>query len=1054
MKAIIFTTLIAVCSSANLDHRYLPPSSAKAAGGSSDILQPPNLPIGSYENDHQGVVVDAAVGIRTSDQSGQTGLGASRISYGSTNSKVGEAAFRDKHLQGGASFLPQGFVDFNRPERVQASRDRASNILRLENNLTPDSYNYLYQTDNGISAAEKAVAVDGVKAEGGYSYTGDDGQVYTVTYTADEDGFQPKGAHLPTPPPIPPEILKALEQNAKDEAAGLIDDGSYDAQKYNTAGDYSDSSDNDRYNDRQSNKVANRPGSNSPSSFFINQNNQAFKPNFGTQAGILNNKEQANQIKFQTSEGTPNLATDTTAGLIIKPDITQASFFTSNRFGETNPSQNFNQQTITTSPQFSQKTFGEKLNASINDGKPASSQDIGIPLSQQPLQNEHNIQAAFPSENPFKVMNTIQPTQTSSLVSTINNNGNIIKPFKEIKPSGALSSQASIIPANQPSRELTTPFETTVMSNVGTDRKPVNTFTPQVFESATANFFTSPQADTIFQKPSFQGSDDKQNVNRISVTQQNFLTQKPITSYDGEIYQYNKPILSQGSSNLQGFSQKPSIESFSQNSNIKQQISAIQSIPTNQPGSTYESNIYEYSRPTSNSNPKQQRPTTSSILNVNQQQQNFENQNQLPPSQSTNNIEELDQYNKPSLQPFILNQQTSQSTISTISGEFYNKPTSPLPNSSAQTPSQNDFTQSQLNNQPQSLVGSLVSPNSKLPVFQSPQGSFSPTKPSFGSSFPSMLEQNYNIQTPNSFNEQTTTEDLNKRPPQSTFVQPRPTVPSFSQTIINQFRPQVPIGTYNYDIPSKPFQQINSSSDQSRITQSPQYFGNINKATSQPILPSTTGQLPSSFQNNGITQASISSFAPNTGSQFNQPTNSPFNTRPSSTFAQATASTGPFPTFPSLKPQEPMPTSQFQPSNTYDGAIYQYNKPEESFPAKPEKSQEKIIETPPINVSSPQGIPTLPNRSQGPTFDQFKPDQSDIEVSKEADSRPIGSTILGSACCSGHLQPNKQFGKPETNRNELNAQSLTPQEASSTIKGEQFDVNRIPSTFDSTGYHY
>ncbi|XP_047516992.1 formin-J-like isoform X1 [Pieris napi] len=1043
MKAIIFTALIAVCSSANLDRSYLPPSSAKAAGGSSDILQPPNLPIGSYENDHQGVVVDAAVGIRASDQSGLSGLGASRISYGSTNSKVGEAAFRDKHLQGGISFLPQGFVDFNRPERIQASRDRISNIVRLENNLTPDSYNYLYQTDNGISAAEKAVVVDGVRAEGGYSYTGDDGQVYTVTYTADEDGFQPKGAHLPTPPPIPPEIMKSLEKNAKDEAAGLFDDGSYDAQKYNTAGDYSDSSDNDRYNDRQSNKVANRPGSNSPSSFFITQNNQAFKPNFSNQAGIFNNKEQANQIQFQTSEGTSNLATDTTPGLINKPDITQASFLTNNRFGETNPTQNLNQQTISTSQQFSQQTFGGTLNTSVNDGTPASSQDIVIPLSQQPLQNEDNTQAAFPSGKPFKIMNTIQgilPTQTSSLVSTINNNGNIIKPFTETKPSDALSSQATISPTNQPSRELTTPFETTVTSNVGTDHKPVNTFSSQVF--APVNFFTSPHAgkpqnneqqsqltnkfedniynynkpslspETVFQKPSFQGSDDKQDVNRIPVSQQNSLTQQPI---NGEIYQYNKPILSQGSSNIQGFGQTPSIESFSQNSNIKQQISAIQSTPSNQPGSTYESNIYEYNRPTSNSNQMQEMSTTSSIINVNQQQQNFEKQNQLPPSQSTNNIEKLDQHNKPSLQPFMLNHQTSQSSTS--------------------------------------------------------------TKPSFGSSFPSMFQLNYSIQTPNSLKEQTTSENLNRTPPQSTFVQPQPTIPSFSQTIINQFRPQVPDATY--DIPSKPFQQPNSFSDQSRITQSPQSFGNINKPTSQPILPSTTGKFLSSFQNNGITQASISSFVPNTASLFNQPTNSPFNSRPSSTFAQAAASTGPFPTLPSLKPQEPTPISQFQPSNTYDGAIYQYNKPEESFPAKPEKSEEKIIETPPINgqlnpqfmfsldnkgsviekfefkpVSSPQVIPTLSNTLQGPTFDQFKPDQSKLEASKEADSRPIGSTILGSACCSGHLQQNKQLGKPETNRNELNAQSLTLQEASSTIKGEQFDVNRIPSTFDSTGYHY
>lgn len=36
-----------------------------------------------------------------------------------------------------------------------------------------------------------------VVVRGSFSYQGNDGQQYVVTYVADENGFQPQGAHLP-----------------------------------------------------------------------------------------------------------------------------------------------------------------------------------------------------------------------------------------------------------------------------------------------------------------------------------------------------------------------------------------------------------------------------------------------------------------------------------------------------------------------------------------------------------------------------------------------------------------------------------------------------------------------------------------------------------------------------------------------------------------------------------------------------------------------------------------------------------------------------------------
>ena len=80
--------------------------------------------------------------------------------------------------------------------------------------------NYLccsYETGNGISAQEQGYLknagqkdLEAQVATGSYSYTGPDGVLYTITYTADENGFQAQGAHLPTPPPIPEAIARSL----------------------------------------------------------------------------------------------------------------------------------------------------------------------------------------------------------------------------------------------------------------------------------------------------------------------------------------------------------------------------------------------------------------------------------------------------------------------------------------------------------------------------------------------------------------------------------------------------------------------------------------------------------------------------------------------------------------------------------------------------------------------------------------------------------------------------------------------------------------------------
>ncbi|XP_030385792.1 larval cuticle protein LCP-17 [Scaptodrosophila lebanonensis] len=82
-------------------------------------------------------------------------------------------------------------------------------ITKYENDIKPDgSYNYEYGTSNNIQAQESGVG--SVYAAGSYQYTAPNGENIQLEYTADVNGYQPKGNHLPTPPPIPDYILKAL----------------------------------------------------------------------------------------------------------------------------------------------------------------------------------------------------------------------------------------------------------------------------------------------------------------------------------------------------------------------------------------------------------------------------------------------------------------------------------------------------------------------------------------------------------------------------------------------------------------------------------------------------------------------------------------------------------------------------------------------------------------------------------------------------------------------------------------------------------------------------
>ncbi|XP_045777295.1 uncharacterized protein LOC123875491 [Maniola jurtina] len=266
MRLIVLLSIIAFSYGDKLDKTYLPPN-AQASGGSSGILQAPiSTPIVVVNDEefqrqieetvqheeerrrdeiHRSILNNGVEFQRPSVTNVVTDSAALQRPIGfvvnTNNQEVNDVVrignrgnifvqnqnpveYKDVHYP-----APHYQVVDQRYERKQAVNERNAAVLRQEYKNEGDAYAYAYETENGIWAEENGVATNGVNAQGAFSYIGDDGIQYSMSYTADENGFVPQGDHIPR---IPEEILKSLEQNARDEAAGIFDDGSYDERKY------------------------------------------------------------------------------------------------------------------------------------------------------------------------------------------------------------------------------------------------------------------------------------------------------------------------------------------------------------------------------------------------------------------------------------------------------------------------------------------------------------------------------------------------------------------------------------------------------------------------------------------------------------------------------------------------------------------------------------------------------------------------------------------------------------------------------------------------------
>ncbi|KZC07902.1 Endocuticle structural glycoprotein SgAbd-1 [Dufourea novaeangliae] len=102
---------------------------------------------------------------------------------------------------------------FRQPEKIISdNRDLGDNR---------GHYSFTYETEGGIVQKESGsrkyagTPEETQLIQGSVQYNAPDGTPIAISWTADEFGTQVAGSHIPTPPPIPPAIQKALEWIAK-----------------------------------------------------------------------------------------------------------------------------------------------------------------------------------------------------------------------------------------------------------------------------------------------------------------------------------------------------------------------------------------------------------------------------------------------------------------------------------------------------------------------------------------------------------------------------------------------------------------------------------------------------------------------------------------------------------------------------------------------------------------------------------------------------------------------------------------------------------------------
>ncbi|XP_030387090.1 cuticular protein 47Eg-like [Scaptodrosophila lebanonensis] len=95
-----------------------------------------------------------------------------------------------------------------------ACANEDAGVLRNEAEVNVNDFKYALQLDNSVNIEQQgALSGEEWVVKGQHSWTSPEGEPVSIQYIANENGYQVLSANppLPTPPPIPEAIQRALE---------------------------------------------------------------------------------------------------------------------------------------------------------------------------------------------------------------------------------------------------------------------------------------------------------------------------------------------------------------------------------------------------------------------------------------------------------------------------------------------------------------------------------------------------------------------------------------------------------------------------------------------------------------------------------------------------------------------------------------------------------------------------------------------------------------------------------------------------------------------------